>query len=377
MVGDQLTEMSCTVLTLFSLTRPPYRPTSLVFDELRHKDSHDPPSRRCESESSSDSSESFPTTPIEAYTTLQNLFLYHGVESREDEMPNTIVYIDILHPDHSINVDSSLKSSGQVAEEHSWVERGYKIIRATQYPRHLCDIDPTITLLSHSMTNARSYFTVYSEDRLIFSESTILEVVDSASDVDGVLYKTSLVPGLWDLISQSTGMTIKLLASVLLYEYVVTDASQYTIIQRVIQDSSSSSSKSPTIFYSLYKFVYQTSSSTEPNAFISPMLAPESVVQNSDLSFETMLSLEADTYPDMVDFAKSPDIFDLDFALAPAKWSQQCSQAQSVVSSPIHYPQSMSNIILDVDEQLLSPASSFDETDIANYVSDYIHCFLN
>lgn len=218
-VGDELIDimMFCIVLTLLSPTRRPYRPAS---PEFHHRDGHlayGPPPPRCETDSGSDSSASSPTTPIEAHATLQNL-LYRGVESHQEPVPSTIVYIDLLRPDSPINLNSPLTSwtsPSQAAEERPLVERGYRIVRAAQYPRHICDVDPTITLLSHSMINARSYFTVYSEDRLIFSESTILEPVEpTTSHVDGILHQTSLVPGLWDTISQSSGMGTKSLADV-------------------------------------------------------------------------------------------------------------------------------------------------------------------
>jgi transcriptional enhancer factor len=267
-------------------------------------------------------------------------------------MPGTIVYIDLLGPDSSISVNSPLTcwtSPSQVAEERSLGERGYRIIRATQYPRHLLDIDPTITLISHSMTNARSYFTVHSEDRLIFSESTTLELLDpTTTDVDGILYKTSLVPGLWDTISQSS------------------DASQYTIIQRVVQEASDSSSSRPprTIFSAIYKFLYQTSTPTEEN-FCIPHETP---VQNCDFSLETLLAMEAAAYPDVMAFAKCSDLFDLDFTIRPDNWDVPYSPNQSVFSSPGHYPQSTSNVVSDEDE-LLSPASSsFNGIDMLNYL---------
>ena len=125
-------------------------------------------------------------------------------------MPNDIVYIDLLRPGSSIDNNGPFWTSPcQVAEERSLTERGYRLVRATEYPRHLRDIDPTITLLSQSLSDAHSYFTVHLGDRLIFSESTKLELVDpSPSNVDGFLYKTSLVPGFWDTISQSPGMSI-------------------------------------------------------------------------------------------------------------------------------------------------------------------------
>lgn len=374
--GDELIELSSIVLHLLTPTRRPYRPASLS-SEFHHRAGHlvyGPPSLRCESDSSSDSSASSPATPIEAHATLQSL-LYRGIEAREEEPPSTIVYIDLLPSDSSISVNSSLtswKSPSQAAEERSWIDRGYNIVRATQYPRHLHDIDPTITFLSHSTTNARSYFTVHSGDRLIFSESTTLEPLDpTASNVDGILYKTSLVPGLWDTISQSSGMSIELLADVDYLNNMITDVSQYTIIQRVVQDSPSSSSTSPTIFSAIYKFLYPTSPPTERDSSIPQVLTAEALVQKNDFSWEDLLSIEADTYPDMMAFDKSPNFFDLDFAMTPDSWSGQCSPAPSVFPSPSQYPQSMPNFMLDEDEQLLSPTSSFDGSDMSNYVRPY------
>jgi transcriptional enhancer factor len=198
------------VLSLLSPLRRPYRSGSLS-PESHHRDSrltYDVRPPQCESDSgSSDSSASAPATPIDTHATLQTL-LYRGLESRE-EMPSNIVYIDLLRPGSSANdIDSSWTTPSQVAEERSLGERGYTIVRATSHPRHLRDIDPTITLLAQSMTNkACSYFTVYSEDRLIYSESTMLEPIEPrTSTVDGILYKTSLVPGFWDTISKSSGM---------------------------------------------------------------------------------------------------------------------------------------------------------------------------
>jgi hypothetical protein len=136
-------------------------------------------------------------------------------------MPSNIVYIDLLRPDASIDDNGPFWTSpSQAAEERSLVERGYSIVRATDYPRHLRDIDPTITFVAHSSSNARSYFTVHLEDRLMFSETTTLEPVDpSTSNVDGILYKTSLVPGFWDTISKSAGMSIEFPAEFIILIY--------------------------------------------------------------------------------------------------------------------------------------------------------------
>jgi len=306
---------------------------------------------QCESESGSESSTSTPSTPVETHATLQSL-LYRGVESRE-KMPSNLVYIDLLRSDASINSNNGpfWTSPSQITEERSLVERGCRIVRATNYPRHLRDIDPTITFVSRSLSNAQSYFTVHLADHLIFSESTTLEVVDpddpSTSNVDGILYKTLLVPGFWNTICQSP------------------DASQYTITQRVVQDSCSSSSPSSTVFSAVYKFLYQSTTPTVENFAVSHMLTAEPHVQNDEFCLESMLSMEGEAFPDMMAFVKPPNFFDMDFIMP--EWSEQCSPDHSVFSSPGQYPQVM-NGVPDEDVQLLLPASSFEINTPPNYL---------
>ena len=135
------------------------------------------------------------------------------------------------------------------------------------------------------------------------------------------------------------------------------------------EPSSSASSTSLTIFCAIYKFLYHTSSPREQDFSISSILTTEALMQTSDFSFESLLSMEANAYPEMMDFAKSPNIFDLNFTLGPDTSSPPCSPTQ--FSSPIQYPQLLSDIIFDEDEQqFLSSASSFDGVDMSNYVSD-------
>jgi len=267
-------------------------------------------------------------------------------------MPDNIVYIDLLRPGSSLNDnnDPFWTSPSQAAEERSLVERGYRIIRSNSYPRHLRDIDPTITFLSHSISNARSYFTVHLGDRLIFSESTTLELVNpddpSTSKVDGILYKTSLVPGFWDTICQSP------------------DASQYTIIQRVVQDPTSSS----TIFSAVYKFAYQSSTPTIENFAVS--YTPEPLVQNDEFCLESLLSMEDEVFPpDMTEFTKEPDFFDIGFMMG-SDWStsEQCSPDHSVFSSPGQYPQVVNGVVVPDEDVQLLPASAFEIETRLNYL---------
>ena len=86
--------------------------------------------------------------------------------------------------------------------------------------------------------------------------------------------------------------------------------------------------------------------------------------------------MEADGYPDMMDFSKPSNFFDLDFTISPGSWSGQCSPAASVFQSPNQYPQTIPNFILDEDDQLLSPTSSYSGTNMPNYVSKTIYAIL-
>jgi hypothetical protein len=97
------------------------------------------------------------------------------------------------------------------------------------------------------------------------------------------------------------------------------------------------------------------------------------VQQNDEFCLESLLSMEEDAFPDMMDFVKQPDFFDIDFIMG-SEWSEQYSPDHSVFSSPGQYPQ-LVNGMLDEDVQLL-PASSF-EIDSPNYVSNFMHSLKN
>ncbi|KAF8161516.1 hypothetical protein B0H34DRAFT_383046 [Crassisporium funariophilum] len=363
-VGSRLQQLrdTCGGKRLLNLLSPHRRPcrTPSLSPEFHHKDGHlayGPPPLRYESESCSESSASSPTTPTEAHATLQNL-LYRGVEPRAEEMlPDTIVYIDLLREDAPISgrIDDLLKtswtSSTQTAEERSWVERGYKVVRASQHPRHIRDIDPTITLIARSPTMARSHFTVYSGNNVIFSESTPLEPLDPgvAPSVEGaLLYKTTLAPGFWERIFQSS------------------DASQYAIMQRVVQEARSSTSSSPTIFSALYKFNYMTSMPTEQHFSATNMLPTESSIPKHDFTFDSLLSMDAEVFQDL-GFTKPHNYFDVGpYMRTEGDWGE-CSPTDSVYSSPMHCNKAISGTIL-ANEQLLSPCPSFPEADVPTYL---------
>lgn len=192
-----------TVLKLLS----PIRPIPRTITPPPKKDSHMTPASPSayDSESSTDTSPSSPATPTEAHTTLQTL-LYRGVDRRVEEMPSTIVYIDLVKAPLLASERSWTPSSEALAEERSWSERGCNVARASQHPRHITEIEPTITFMSPTPVSARSHFTVHTEEGIIFSESTPLEAIGSspASEADR-LYRTLLIPGFWETIVHSAG----------------------------------------------------------------------------------------------------------------------------------------------------------------------------
>jgi transcriptional enhancer factor len=199
-----------TVLKLLSPIRPLPRPST----PPPNKDSqmtHSSPSSAYDYESSSESSTSSPPTPTEPHTTLQSL-LYRGVERRVTELPNTIVYIDVVtdpSPSPIASHRSWTPSKEALAEEREWSDRGFKVARASQHPRHISQIEPTITFMSPTPISAHSHFTVHADNAMVFSETTSLQVTDasSSSTTDGsLLYKTLLVPGFWESIVHSPGI---------------------------------------------------------------------------------------------------------------------------------------------------------------------------
>lgn len=140
--------------------------------------------------------------------------LHHGVDPRIEEIPDTIVYIDLLRDPSSPNSGGEgegatywTSTDEAIEEERFWLEHGHRIKRASHRPRHVQDVDPTITLPSRTDTSAQSHFIIHTDDGIVFEETTTLEL-DPTSEptADGsLLYRTTLVPGFWDTILKSPG----------------------------------------------------------------------------------------------------------------------------------------------------------------------------
>ena len=102
-------------------------------------------------------------------------------------------------------------------------------------------------------------------------------------------------------------------------------------------------------------------------------------MQNDEFCFDTLLSMEADAYSDLMEadafpnimaFVKPPDFFETDFIIE-SDWSEQsCSPDHSVFSSPGQYPQ-LVNGVSEEELQLLLPESAFGIHSPPNYVSNH------
>ncbi|KIK05809.1 hypothetical protein K443DRAFT_90627 [Laccaria amethystina LaAM-08-1] len=347
------------VLKLLTPNRPVARPASLSLspelqDVAGPSNFRGPPPLRHDTESGSDTSPpNSPTTPTDAHATLQSL-LYRGVESRSTELPNSIVFIDLIpHP-------SAGPSSSHSGEEHLWKGRGFQISRASPFPRHLRDIDSTITLLSKSTTSARSFFTVYSGEDVVFSEVTSLKPLGPPpGDFDfdnssSCLYSTSLVPGFWCSLVQSP------------------DPTQYTIVQRVVQDSSALSPPC-TLFSATYKFTYASCPyiSAPSAAVVQTALQKDPTVE---FSFDSLLAMDPDGFTNMPFDSKTHGYYDLSDTYVEGGWSSGSSSAQTSTyhPSPIQYDQGHSEF--GSDDSVISPISPTSTTfsgDVFNYVSSF------
>ena len=152
------------------------------------------------SDSESNSDASPPATPTEAHATLQNL-LYRGVGGlgRDEELSN-IICIDLLPKDAPIGSDGK-----QVLQMPPSSETN--VIRASQCPRHIRDIDPTVTLVASSSMIAKSHFIVRTRTGIVHTEVTDMTLVGPLPVFakDQLLYSTKLVPAFWNELCKSPG----------------------------------------------------------------------------------------------------------------------------------------------------------------------------
>ncbi|KAJ6523261.1 hypothetical protein DFH09DRAFT_1190690 [Mycena vulgaris] len=139
---------------------------------------------------------------------------------------HTIMYIDILPAGSPDEIQSTTHPS-------PWSDAGH-VVRASDHPRSLRSINPTVSFTSRSPIVSHSRFTVYSEELILHAETVPLQLVPQhVPDDERFLYSTPLVPRYWKVILDSP------------------DPTRFTISQEVVQEGN------PFIVFSAtYKFSY-------------------------------------------------------------------------------------------------------------------------
>jgi hypothetical protein len=115
--------------------------------------------------------------------------------------PNTVIYIDILPEGLPENTRCGITSS-------PWPDVGDgAIIHASDHPRCLRAISPTVSFTAPSPLIAHSRFTVRAEDAVLHAETVpLVLVVDKAPQPAAYLYSTQLVPKYWNVLVDGPGM---------------------------------------------------------------------------------------------------------------------------------------------------------------------------
>ncbi|KAJ7674341.1 hypothetical protein B0H17DRAFT_1016728 [Mycena rosella] len=179
------------------------------------------PFRQPASPESSSSSDSPSTSPVSPSMGDRD---FPGASSAR----HTVIYIDIIPEDSPDDMDPNSPTVW-------WSDTG-DVVHASDRPRRMRSINPTVTFMSQSPVAAQSRFTVYSEHIILHTETASLTpVIDPAPHVSGFLYSTILVPEYWKVISESP------------------DPTRFTIYQEVVKDDT------PAVAFSAtYKFSYPT-----------------------------------------------------------------------------------------------------------------------
>ncbi|KAJ7231385.1 hypothetical protein B0H12DRAFT_209260 [Mycena haematopus] len=161
---------------------------------------------------------------------------------------HTVIYIDILPKGSPDRIRSGTSPS-------PWSDDG-DVIHASDHPRRLESISPTVSFTSPSPIVAHSRFTVYSEDLILHAETVPLGLVmpDQSHQPSGFLYTSQLVPKYWKVIVDSP------------------DPTRFTIFQEVLKTESSAM-----LFSATYKFSYENStniSSSHSGPYGAPIDVP-------------------------------------------------------------------------------------------------------
>ncbi|KAJ7849571.1 hypothetical protein B0H13DRAFT_2088421 [Mycena leptocephala] len=178
---------------------------------------------------------------------------------------HTVMYIDIL-PERSPDMIRSENSSLPRSDTGD-------VIRASDYPRQLKSINPTISFTSPSRIVARARFTVHSEDLIVHTENVPLLLLPDHPQSSGFVYTTKLVPKYWQVLLDSP------------------DPTRFIISQEVVKESNLT-----ILFSATYKFRY---SGGRHNP--QPDLAPSDIMASNRLT-----SVHGDPYTAHEGAARTP-----------------------------------------------------------------------
>ncbi|KAF7375378.1 TEA domain-containing protein [Mycena sanguinolenta] len=212
---------------------------------------------------------------------------------------HTVIYIDIL-PEGSPDRDRN------GTDPSPWSDDG-DIVHASDHPRRLKSINPTVSFTAPSPIVAHSRFTVYSEDLILHAESVPLGLMmDQPHQRLGFLYSSQLVPKYWKVIVDSP------------------DPTRFTIFQEVYGTESSA-----LLFSATYKFCYKTSTN---------LSSPQSGSYGTRLDVATK-GITSYPGPDMLPGARHPMYNNPTWNPAPQENSHMQRYAhQSTDSSLIYFP---------------------------------------
>ncbi|KAJ6496109.1 hypothetical protein C8R45DRAFT_985050 [Mycena sanguinolenta] len=211
---------------------------------------------------------------------------------------HTVIYIDILPEGSPDSVRTGTSPS-------SWSDDG-EVIHASDHPRRLKSINPTISFTAPSPIVAHSRFTVYSEDLILHAETVPLGLVmDHPHQWPGFLYCAQLVPKYWKVIVDSP------------------DPTRFTIFQEVLGTESSA-----ILFSATYKFGY-TNSATFSSSHSGPYGPRIDVATKGIPSYVVPNSLPGARYPLYASWSPAP--------LEPQENSHIQRYAHQNTDSRFHY----------------------------------------
>ncbi|KAJ7191375.1 hypothetical protein GGX14DRAFT_407176 [Mycena pura] len=153
---------------------------------------------------------------------------------------HTLVYIDIL-PDSQWCPDAAPTANGQWPDADTDADAGYAVLRVSDHPRRLAQINPIVCFTARAPICAHARFTVSAAGLILHAESVPLWLELLADEPQlhaGFVYSTWLVPRYWQVILDSP------------------DPTRFTIIQEVVKDDSAAS----VLFAATYKFKFGFSS---------------------------------------------------------------------------------------------------------------------